>query len=142
MSKFIVHINKKPFLAIDDTFTPLDTSKVYEVVEKRLDTRTVLANRAMHLYCKHVAKALNNRDLSVTAILKPEIKFTMITVKEQLFKPILSALRGKESTTQMTSNEITSVYDVMNKVLSEKFGISVDFPSQESLNFQQNYKDK
>jgi len=142
MPKYIITIGSKPFLMENDEMTPLETDKVYEVVEKRLDKRTVQQNRALHLYCKQVAEALNNAGLTVTMVLKPEIQFSMVTVKEQMFKPILTALRGKESTTQMTSKEINDVYDVMNKALSQKFGIHVEFPSIESMMFKEQLKDK
>jgi len=124
---------------IDDVMTPIEEDKVYEVIEKRMDKRTVQQSRALHLYCKHVAESLNSKGLGVTAVLKPEIQFSMMTIKETLYKPILSALRGKDSTTQITTSEMNAVYDVMNKALSEKFGIFVSFPSQEELNFQENY---
>jgi len=142
MPKYIISVKNKPFLFENDVMTPLDTDKVYEVIEKRTDKRTIVQNRSLHLYCKQVAEALNNRDLGVTAVLKPELKFSMLTVKEQLWKPILAALRGKESTTQMGTQEINDVYDVMNKALSQKFSIHVPFPSVDSMVFQQNYKDK
>ena len=134
-------IKDKPFLFYKDEMLPLDSDKVYEVIEKRTDKRSILQNRALHLYCKHVADALNEKGLGVTAVLKPEIQFSMLTIKEQLYKPILAALRGKESTTQMNTEEMNAVYDVMNKALSEKFGISVGFPSSDELNFEQNYRE-
>ena len=125
----------------DNTLIPVDDC-ILEVKEKKVNSRTLAQNRSIHLYCKQVAQALNNNGHTVTAVLKPEIQFSMITVKEQLYKPILSALRGKESTTQITSKEMNDVYDVMNKALGERFGISIPFPSQEELNFNQNYKEK
>lgn len=141
MPKYITIVAGKSFSYKDDELTLLEDG-VYEVVEKRMDVRTVQANRALHLYCKQVAEALNNENLSVTAVLKPDIQFSMITVKEQLWKPILAALRGKESTTQMTSKEIDDVYHVMNKALGEKFGIHIDFPSVESMILNEKLKDK
>lgn len=140
MPKYIISIKDKPFLFEKDVMVPLDPDKVYEVIEKRTDKRTILQNRSIHLYCKQVAEALNEKGLGVTAVLKPEIQFSMLTIKEQLFKPILSALRGKDSTTQMDTHEINAVYDVMNKALSEKYGIHIEFPSEGSMIFQQNYK--
>lgn len=142
MPKYIITIGSKPFLMEDDEMIPLEPDKVYEVVEKRLDKRTVQQNRALHLYCKQVAEALNNAGLTVTMVLKPEIQFSMITVKEQMLKPILTALRGKESTTQTTTQEINDVYDVMNKALSEKFGVNVPFPSIDSMLFEEQLNDK
>ena len=136
----LIFIKDKPFIVDGDTLVPADLEKTCEIKKVPKDARTVLQNRAVHLYCKQVAQALNDKNLTVTAVLKPEIKFSMLTVKEQLFKPILSALAGKNSTMAMSTKEINDVYDVMNKALSEKFGIYVAFPSQDGLNFEQNYK--
>lgn len=142
MSKYIISVKDKPFLFQDDMMAPLDPNKVYEVIEKRTDKRSVLQNRSLHLFCKQVAEALNAKGLGVTAVLKPEIQFSTITIKELLYKPILTALRGKESTTMINTQEMSDVYDIMNKALSEKFDLHVPFPSQEELNFQQNYKER
>ena len=140
MTTYITVVSGRAFSVESDVMTILPDG-VWEVTKKRIDNRTVQQNRAIHLYCKQVAKALNENGHGVTAVLKPEISFSMMTVKEQLYKPILTALRGKESTTQIDTNEMNAVYDVMNKALGEKFGIFIPFPSVESMIFEQNYKD-
>ena len=131
MPKYITIVAGKAFSYQDDEMAPLEDG-VYEVIEKRQDVRTVQQNRAVHLYCKQVAEALNDNGHSVVAVLKPDIQFSMITVKEQMFKPILTALRGKNSTTQMTTKEVDEVYHIMNKVLGEKWGIHIPFPDKET----------
>ncbi len=136
---YITVVGGRAFSVKDDVMTILEDG-VWEATKKRMDNRTVQQNRAIHLYCKQVAEALNENDLPVVAVLKPEINFSMLTVKEQLYKPILAALRGKESTTQINTNEMNDVYDVMNKALSEKHGLHIAFPSVESMLMEQKLK--
>jgi len=114
---------------------------VWEATPKRMDNRTIQQNRALHLYCKQIADELNKKNIGVTAVLKPEVSFSMITVKEQLYKPILAALRGKNSTRQMNSKEMNEVYDVMNKVLGERFGIHIPFPSVDEMLIERQIKE-
>ena len=137
---YITVVGGRAFSVKGDEMTILEDG-VWEATPKRMDNRTVQQNRALHLYCKQVAEELNKKGIGVTAVLKPEVSFNMITVKEQLYKPILAALRGKNSTRQMTSKELNEVYDVMNKVLGERFGIHVEFPSIESLLFEKQLKE-
>lgn len=129
---YITIVGGRAFSVEGDAMTILEDG-VWEATKKRINNRTLQQNRAIHLYCKHVAEALNNNGHTVTAVLKPEVKFSMLTVKEQLYKPILSALRGKNSTAQATTSEMNNVYDVMNKALSEKFGVHIPFPSVDTL---------
>ena len=139
MTKYITIVGGRAFSVEEDVMTILPDG-VWEVTKKRINNRTVQQNRAIHLYCKQVAEALNESGHSVTYVLKPETSFSMLTVKEQIYKPILTALRGKESTTQINTDEMNAVYDVMNKALSQKFGLHIPFPSIESMLFEQNYK--
>ncbi len=65
--------------------------------------------------------------------LKPgvEIPWSGNTVKDYLFRPIMKAQTGKDSTTELTTKEIDAVYDTLNRHLGEKFGVTVGFPSNE-----------
>lgn len=104
----------------------------YEVDIKNLDIRSIQQNKAIHLYCEKISKELNNRNLSVVNVLKPDVEWTMLNVKELIWKPILKAMKHKDSTTKMEKTEITDVYEVINKLMGEKFGIFVPFPSIEN----------
>ena len=78
---------------------------------------------------------LNDAGLDMRKVLKPSISipWTSQTIKENLWKPIMKIQTGKSSTTEMTTKDIDEVYDVINRHLGEQFGITVEFPSQESL---------
>jgi len=105
--------------------------------EKEKKKRTTAQRKALQLYCKMVAEELNEAGLDMKRVLKPEIDipWTMEGVKTFLWKPIQEAMFQKESTTDLNTDEVTKVYEVLNRHTAEKFGIGVQFPSIESLMF-------
>ena len=97
--------------------------------------RTLQQSKALHLYFTQLAEILNESGLDMRKVLKPSISipWTPQTIKENLWKPIMEFQLQKSSTTEMTTKDIDEVYDVINKHIGEQFGISIEFPSQESL---------
>ena len=104
-------------------------------MEKEAKQRTLTQNRALHQYYTHLAAALNASGYDMRRTLKQdvEIPWTPELVKEFLWRPLQNALLNKESTTELTTKEIDEVLDVLTRHLGEKLGISVEFPSVESL---------
>ena len=96
--------------------------------------RTSLQNRSLHLFCQQLADALNTAGLDMRKTLKHdiEIPWTMENVKNHLWRPIQKAMTEKHSTTEMDSAEPSQIYEVLNRHLGEKFGISVPWPCEES----------
>lgn len=97
--------------------------------------RTLKQNRAMHKYFQHLADELNDSGLDMRRTLKHDISIPWSgkTIKEFIWKPILKAQLGKESTTEMNTKDIDSVFETITRHMGEKFGLQVDFPSIESL---------
>jgi len=89
---------------------------------------------AMHLYFEHLANALNDAGLDMVKVLKPgiDIPWTKQSVKDHLYKPVLEAMTGKESTEDMTTVDPEAVYKVLNRHTADKLGISLEWPSKES----------
>ena len=100
---------------------------------KKYPQRTLTQNAALHVYFKLVSDALNDAGLDMRKVLKPtvDIPWSPKTVKDYMWRPIMKAQFIKSSTTQMTTVEIDEVYNVLNRHLSEKFGIYVPFPTNE-----------
>jgi len=68
------------------------------------------------------------------------IPWTGENVKNLLWRTLQLALINKESTTKIDSKDIDIIYKTLDKLLSEKYGLeSIDFPSEESMIFKQNY---
>ena len=83
----------------------------------------------------HLAKELNDAGLDMKKTLKPEIDIPWNdkTVKEYMWKPIMKAHLGKESTTEMTTKDIDAVFAIINRHLGNRFGLEIEFPSIETL---------
>lgn len=96
--------------------------------------RSAQQNNALHKYCGMVADELNERGLDMRKVLKPEVEipWTTASAKEHLWRPIQMAMTGKESTTEVSTKDYPQVYDVLNRHLGTKFGVSVPWPSKES----------
>ena len=105
----------------------------------KLDTkdkqRTLRQNDAMHLWFEMLAKELNEAGLTMMKTLKAEaeIPWTAVTVKELMFRKMMVAMYQKDSTTKLTTKELTEVSETLTRYLAEKHGLLVDFPSMESL---------
>jgi hypothetical protein len=89
----------------------------------------------LHLYFQLLAERLNEAGLDMRTVLKPnvEIPWTKENVKDHLWRPVQEIYLRKDSTTELTTDEITKVYEVLNRFLREKLGISEPFPSIEQL---------
>ena len=97
------------------------------------EQRTPLQNKSIHKYFELLAERLNEAGLDMKAVLKPEvdIPWTEENVKNHLWRPVQMAMLSKQSTTELTTAEISDVYQVINRHLGEKLGIHVPFPSNE-----------
>lgn len=95
--------------------------------------RTLQQNKALHKYFELLAQELNLAGYDMKRTLKEsvDIPWNGATVKEYLWKPIQSAQLMKPSTTELTTKEIDTIYDTLNRHLAEKTGVHVGFPSSE-----------
>lgn len=96
--------------------------------------RTAQQNKALHLYFRHLADALNDAGLDMRAVLKPEVEIAWDSrsVKEYLWRPVQDIQLGKRSTTELTTKEIDLVFDTVNRYIA-KHGVHVPFPSIEEV---------
>lgn len=102
--------------------------------------RTEAQNRSLHLYFEMIAQALNQEGLDVRLVLQVisekgvDMMWSKELVKELLWRSIQKKFTGKHSTTELDSiGEITQIYDMLNKFISENFFINVAFPSLQEL---------
>jgi len=102
-------------------------------MEKK-EKRTIQQNKALHQYFRLLADELNLAGLDMKKILKPEIdiSWTPESVKEYLWRGIQTAMYQKRSTAELTTDEITKIYEVLNRYTSEKHGIGILFPSEDN----------
>src|SRR5574343_855005 len=102
------------------------------------EKRTTNQNKALHKYCTDVARELNNAGIPVSVFMQDiQADYTMETVKE-LWRAFARAKYGKSSTTELTKKQIDEVYDEVNRHIAQ-FGIHIDFPSRELLDYETIY---
>lgn len=97
--------------------------------------RTGQQNRGLHKGFELVAQSLNDAGLDMKTVLKPDIAipWTKESVKNYLYRPIMHAMYGKGSTTELAKQEEPgAVWETMMRFLMEKHHIEyVPFPSNE-----------
>lgn len=97
--------------------------------------RTSQQNKAIWKYLTMLSDDLNQAGLDQRKVLKPsaEIPWTKDAAHDRLWIPIQEALYGTDSTTELTTEQITLVYETLNRHLGETTGVTVVFPSKEEL---------
>mgnify|MGYP007071657283 CR=1 FL=1 len=109
----------------------------WEVIEikKVKNARTSQQNRALHEYFKLLSESLNDAGYDMKKLVRKEIDipWNPMTIKEYLWRPIQKIVLGEKSTTKLTSESINQIYDIINKTVSERTGISIPFPSLDIL---------
>lgn len=98
--------------------------------------RTNKQNAALHLWFNQIAEALNEAGYDIKAVLSDGVDhpWTGQLVKELLWRKVQRAYLQKESTTRLrVTQDIDKVFDVINRLLGEKTGVYVPFPSIDEL---------
>src|SRR4030066_179054 len=101
-----------------------------ETCKKKIDTRTLTQNSALHLYFKLLSDELINQGTDLRELVKEGVDIipTPEAVK-LLWKQLQKAMLDKESTTQLTKQEVDKVYEVFSKLISERAEVYIPFPS-------------
>jgi len=99
------------------------------------DKRSGTQNKALHLLFTQTAEALNDSGQDMRKLLKEtiDISWTKESVKTYLFHSIMKAMYQKESTADLSREQLQRTYEVFHRHLSEKAEIDLPFPS----NFEQ-----
>lgn len=104
-------------------------------IDKLKKTRTSQQNRALHLWFTQLAVALNNAGWDMRKLIRKEvdIPWSGISVKEYLWRPIQENYLKKKSTIQLKTEEIDQIFDIVNRIVGERTGVYIPFPSIETL---------
>jgi len=95
--------------------------------------RTNKQNNALHLYFELLSTELNLSGQEIKRIINVDVPWTGELVKSIIWKPIQKTQLKKKSTTQLTTDEIDVIYDIINREIGEKCGIHIPFPNIEHL---------
>ena len=104
-----------------------------KVSVKAAKTRTLTQNNSIHRYCEMLSEAFNEAGLDMEKVLAKgtQIPWSETNVKELIWRKVQIPLTGKESTTDLETNEVSKVYDVVNRHISSTFGLFIPFPSKD-----------
>ena len=98
-----------------------------EVQIKHGKLRTTRQNRALHLWFRMVAKALNEAGITWEQFFtRFDFEFSEHIVKENIWRPVQIGATGKESTTELERQEVSFIYDQIN----ERMPVHVPFPEK------------
>jgi len=91
--------------------------------------RSETQNDAMHLWFERVAIALNEAGLEMVVSLPTGKQWTIPwskhTVKENIWRPVQTAMTGKLSTTEPKRPEYNMVYEVIHSRFADHHGITL-----------------
>jgi len=105
-------------------------------MDKERKQRTILQNKSLHKYCELLAEALNDAGYEMKAVLavkQVDIPWNKDRVKGVLWKPLQEAITGKESTTELNTVDPSEIYAILDRHISQNFGVHVPWPCEESL---------
>jgi len=111
-----------------------EKDKAIKVSVKSAKQRTLTQNNCIHGYCDDLAKAFNAAGLDMETILKKgvAIPWDAHNTKKLIWHAVQLPMTGKKSSKDLLTNEVSKVYDVVNRHLSETFGVFVPFPSRDN----------
>ncbi len=102
-------------------------------------TRTNRQNRAIWLYCTLLAEAFNEAGIYMVLFFYKEgaqVSWTKESVMEALWRPVQIAMFNIRSTTKLKTNEVSQVYEDINRFTGEKFGVSLSFPNYDYMGYK------
>ena len=94
--------------------------------------RTIKQNSSRHLYCQMLADELNDRGLDMRKTLKDDvdIPWSGDLIKEHIWRTIQESKLGIKSTTKLSRNQVSEVYDVINRHMVDRFDVFVPWPCE------------
>lgn len=99
---------------------------IYEIIPV---TRTGKQNDAIHAYCREVASVMSSHGMDMKTVIKDGVPIepTMYLIKDYMWRPIQKAVTGVESTRKINPMEVNEIYEVLSRLLVEKWSINVPF---------------
>ena len=101
--------------------------------EKQL--RTEQQRKAIEVYCREMANLANDAGYEFASFIEhkklkgTETPWSQELFKEYVWRPVQQAYLSKASTTRLKPEEVTVIYDVVNRKMAEIAGVSMNFPN-------------
>jgi hypothetical protein len=119
----------------EKAFLALSFGDVIEVDYHKEKGRTDQQRKAIEVFCSLLADEFNKAGLDKRAVFAKlregvEIPWDQGGVKNDIWRLIQIAAIGKESTTDLHTDEVSKVYELVNRFTAERLGVHVPFPSR------------
>ena len=104
----------------------------------KTETRTTAQNAALHACFRRLSNELNDAGYSVNDFTERlnqrevELPWTELSVKELMYKLIISSLYGTDSTTKLTSDQLSKSVEIMLSRVAELSGVVIGLTLQET----------
>lgn len=106
-----------------------------DYIPVKKEKRSPTQNDSMHAYFQLVADECLERGIDLEAFVK--IPF-LIPMSKEMIKGAWQGLQqiqlGKKHTSELTTEEVSKIYDTFNRFLSNEFKFSIPFPSDDETN--------
>ena len=131
--KVVINSEKALYDHIDYLRSQFKEYKYLRVDVKTGKQRTPTQNKCVHLYCEQVAQELTSKGITYDMFFDPgfEVPWNMLTVKENVWRPLQIAICSKVSTTEPLTTDYNKIYDYVNLKLAN-YEIHVPWPSKKS----------
>jgi len=93
-----------------------------EVAPERDATQKQLSS--MELWCSQLAEAMQDGGLDMREVIKVPIAPSAWLVREKIWKPMLKAMFGRDSTRHQTTKECIAIHNFLSRELSQRIGIT------------------
>jgi hypothetical protein len=106
-------------------------------MEKEIRLRTDHQHRALFKYLGDLANELNQAGVDQRMFIEHLNGWEIPITKEflhHIWKMKQERMFLTDSTKKLTTDQVSQVYDVVNKFVSQEFGIECAFPSEEVIN--------
>ena len=134
MKKYTINSDMS-LLDIIQLITAIYKDKKHLTITIHPQQRSLTQNSAIHKYFDLLSVALNDKDKDLYLVLSEgvEIPWTPELIKELLWKRVQSAMFSIDSTTKLSRQQVSQVYDVIHKKMALDHDVNVQFPSKDNL---------
>ena len=97
--------------------------------------RSPKQNKSLWVYCAKLAKALNDAGFDMRTYPWKEglsIPFTKNSIMDLFWRPVQNAMLGTDSTKELTTKTIQSIYEALDEAMFQRTGIRVNWPCIDS----------
>lgn len=106
--------------------------ETYCMTNEEIKRRTLKQNSALWKYLTLLAEEMDGAGLDMREAISVPIQPTKDNVKSEMWDRVQMALFPEiDSSRKLSTRQIQQVYENMNRFTAQKFGISVEWPSEE-----------